>query len=239
MANRITEFIKRHGMRLGVIALVSALGAGTYLLTKNDTNGKKAVEKDLSQSLQEAQNEIVKSTPKPTFNYINVMEETPQESENLFEETAMETPQVTEAPVKTRRNSQKLAIPVKNGKLTRAFSGDDFVYFSSLDSWMTHNGVDITASAGDSVCSVLAGTVKAIEVDSSGVYTVSIEHSDGFMSIYRGLAEVSVKVDDKVGKDAEIGKLGTPDFEAVNGAHLHFEYVKDGKYLDPAEFFEK
>ncbi len=239
MANKITEFIKRHGMRLGVIAIVSALGAGTYLLTKNDTNGKKAVEKDLSQSLQEAQNEISKSTPKPTFNYINVTDEIPQKTENLFEEIASETPQATEAPVKIRRSSEKLAIPVKNGKLTRAFSGDDFVYFSSLDSWMTHNGVDITANTGDSVYSVLAGTVKDVEADSSGVYTISVEHSDGYMSVYRGLAEVSVKIEDKVGKDAEIGKLGTPDFEAVNGAHLHFEYVKDGKYLDPAEFFEK
>ena len=83
------------------------------------------------------------------------------------------------------------------------------------------------------------GVVTAIDNDPLYGYCVSISHGDGLVSRYCGLSEnVSVSVSQTVKKGAKIGEIGnTMIIENADGAHLHFETYKNGKLINPAEYF--
>jgi hypothetical protein len=51
------------------------------------------------------------------------------------------------------------------------------------------------------------------------------------------LSEINVEVGDKVEKGQVIGKVGSTGHST--GPHLHYEVIKDGKRVDPTDYFEK
>ena len=121
------------------------------------------------------------------------------------------------------------------GELLAEYSGDRLVHNRTLNMWLTHNGIDIVAPEGTEVKAALTGKVEESFVDDTMGRVVILSHSDGIKTLYAGLKEVSVEKGGKVSAGKTIGTVGTPPFEAREGAHLHFEYMKDGTYLDPAE----
>ncbi len=131
-----------------------------------------------------------------------------------------------------------LSMPL-DGEIVRAFSGDTLVYNPTLNMWLTHNGIDIASKNGGSVTAALAGEVSSVEPDETGSLTVTIAHTDGAKTVYSGLSEAGVEVGGLVNAGSPIGKAGIPAFEADLGEHLHFEYIVDGKYKDPAEYIKK
>jgi len=132
--------------------------------------------------------------------------------------------------------SISLKKPVE-GKIINSFSGDELVYFASLDMWATHNGVDIQAEKDAPVSAALSGTVKDVYADESNGGVVVIEHSDKAVTLYAGLSEMSVNKDDKVNAGQQIGKIGEMPKELDLSYHLHFEYMVNGEYKDPAKYF--
>ena len=102
---------------------------------------------------------------------------------------------------------------------------------------MTHNGVDISAENSDEVVAALPGEIASVKNDDSKGKTVEVSHSDGSRTVYAGLSEVVVEEGGKINAGQKLGIAGTPSFEADKGAHLHFEYIVDGKYKDPVEYF--
>lgn len=83
-----------------------------------------------------------------------------------------------------------------------------------------------------------SGTVKSLsKVDASamGMY-VRIEHSDGIETQYLHLSQVLVNAGDKVSAGQLIGEVGNTG--RSYGAHLHFEVLVDGEYVDPLPFLQ-
>lgn len=114
-----------------------------------------------------------------------------------------------------------------------------FFHNKTLNSYYEHVGVDFSAAAGTEVLAVDAGKVESIFKDDllSGTEIV-ISHGDGLKSLYRFVMEVEgLKVGDQVEKGDVIGTVAeaTGD-EYKDGAHLHFEVIKNGKNVDPAEY---
>lgn len=129
--------------------------------------------------------------------------------------------------------------PVTGGTVVASFSETELVFSKTLEQWSTHRAVDFVAEEGSDVLAVWDGVVTAIDNDPLYGYCVSISHGDGLVSRYCGLSEnVSVSVSQTVKKGAKIGEIGnTMIIENADGAHLHFETYKNGKLINPAEYF--
>ncbi|MCD8048725.1 MAG: peptidoglycan DD-metalloendopeptidase family protein [Clostridia bacterium] len=97
-----------------------------------------------------------------------------------------------------------------------------------------HNGIDIAASEGTPVYAPCAGTVIfAGERSGYGNY-VMIDHGNGDVTCYAHLSEIYVSESDGVSEGGLIGAVGTTG--NVTGAHLHFEIMRGGSFVDPEPF---
>lgn len=124
-----------------------------------------------------------------------------------------------------------------DGKIINSFSGDELVFFASLNIWATHNGVDIQAEKDTPVIAALSGTVQDVYADESNGGVIIVSHSDKVSTVYSGLGEMSVNKGDKVNAGQQIGKIGEIPKELDLSYHLHFEYIVNGEYKDPAKYF--
>lgn len=99
-----------------------------------------------------------------------------------------------------------------------------------------HTGLDIGATMGTDVYAVQSGVVTVADSvdDSSSGCWVEILHDDGYITRYLHASKVYVKVGQRVEAGDVIMAVGSTG--ASTGPHLHFCYMLDGKYLEPAEY---
>ena len=114
-----------------------------------------------------------------------------------------------------------------------------FYYNKTLNVYHEHEGLDFAAAAGTEVLAVEDGTIESIYKDDllSGTEIV-IDHGDGLKSVYRFVTEADgVKVGDVVEKGEVIATVAeaTGD-EYKEGAHLHFEILKNNVHVDPSTY---
>lgn len=84
------------------------------------------------------------------------------------------------------------------------------------------------------------GIVKAI-VRNDRVFEniIKIESNDGLTFIYAGIKDIEVKVNQEVKSMETIGTSGPTSFSEKYNNSLHFEIMKDGKYINPEKAFGK
>ena len=129
-----------------------------------------------------------------------------------------------------------MADPLDEYTLGQAYS-EEHVFNNTHKYWHPHEGMDFTAAAGSNVKCVFDGTVKEVTNDSYYGATVTIEHQDGFSTVYKLLDNVSLKAGDKVSKGDVIGQVSDSALDEIaDGAHLHLELYKDGKIIDPMSY---
>jgi murein DD-endopeptidase MepM/ murein hydrolase activator NlpD len=152
--------------------------------------------------------------------------------------TPAPSPTPTDKPATANNGSGRVTLkkPV-DGAVIKGFSGDELVFYAAMNMWATHNGIDIQADQGAKVVAAMAGTVTQIYTSESDGGVVIISHSDSSQTVYMGLDDISVEAGEKVNADQEIGTIGTMPSESDLSYHLHFEYLVDGKYKNPANFF--
>lgn len=131
-----------------------------------------------------------------------------------------------------------LTAPVASNKYGHMFIQDDMVYYSNIKTLGTHNGIDMVAAAGTKVGAGLEGTVVNVTTDDIYMTTVTIEHKEGYTTVYRLLENVTVKIGDKVATGGKIGVVsGNVDsFEGDSETHLHLEVMKNGNFLNPQDY---
>ena len=135
-------------------------------------------------------------------------------------------------------NSSASFIKPLSGEVIQKYSMDMPIYWETLDQYMTHCGIDIEAPADSQVVAVAEGTVTAIYNDDRYGLSVEITHPGHVITIYSNLADSSelVEVGDVVTAGEIIGGVGSTGlFESLEPAHLHFEMLIDGAYVDPAD----
>lgn len=121
------------------------------------------------------------------------------------------------------------------GEVIKEFAKDNLIYSETLEEWITHLGIDIKADRTTVVKAVADGTVKSIKNDPRYGLTVTIEHNDGYTSVYSSLLTAEfVKEGEKVTQGQTIGTVGNSAvFEVAEDNHLHFELLKDGSNINP------
>ncbi|MGI5849363.1 MAG: peptidoglycan DD-metalloendopeptidase family protein [Christensenellales bacterium] len=148
------------------------------------------------------------------------------------------TAEPTGTPIAASKGSGKITLkkPVQ-GQIINKFSGDELVYYASLNIWETHNGVDIKGDKGESVAAALSGTVSEAYSNEADGGVVVINHSDTAKTVYVGLGDITVKKDDKVNSGQKIGEIGELPKELDLGYHVHFEYIVNNQWKDPSKYF--
>ena len=132
--------------------------------------------------------------------------------------------------------------PVKheNAQVTNPYSMDKLIYSVTLDQYMTHCGVDIEAPEDAQVVAVADGTVTAVYEDDRYGTSIEITHPGDIVSVYSNLSTAEmVETGDVVSGGQIIGGVGSTGlFESLESAHLHFEMLKGGAYVNPGDFIK-
>lgn len=127
--------------------------------------------------------------------------------------------------------------PLDEFTLGKAYS-EEHVFDSTLGQWATHEGLDFNAAAGSEVKCVFEGKVtEVIEDDGYHGAAVTIEHQDGFTTVYKLLDGVKLTVGDSVNQGDVIGVISSTAMdEMADGEHMHLELYKDGVALNPLDY---
>ncbi len=98
-----------------------------------------------------------------------------------------------------------------------------------------HNGIDMAAPKGTPIYATRAGTVTTASYQAGGAgYYVSINHLDGFASIYMHMTHYVVSAGQSVAKGQLIGYVGSTGIST--GPHLHFGISYAGTYVNPLAY---
>ena len=126
--------------------------------------------------------------------------------------------------------------PVKNEDLTRMASGYGYRSDPFTKARKFHRGMDFTAPRGTPVYATGNGVVKRADRRSSGYGRhVRINHGFGYTSLYAHLYKYVVKRGQKVKRGDLIGFVGSTG--RSQAPHLHYEIIKDGKRVNPLNFY--
>ena len=121
---------------------------------------------------------------------------------------------VKEVVAETDDSQNEFIWPVQ-GKVIR--------YFHERNGEQVSKGIDIRAQEGTEVKAARTGRVVFADYLSGYGFTVILDHSDGFHSVYARNSKLLVKLDDYALKDTAIAQVG----RSSNLAYLHFEIRKN------------
>lgn len=98
-----------------------------------------------------------------------------------------------------------------------------------------HQGVDMACDSGTPIYATRSGTVTKAAYQAGGAgYYVSINHGDGFASIYMHMTRYVVSTGDTVSQGQLIGYVGSTGVST--GPHLHFGISYGGTYVNPMAY---
>lgn len=142
---------------------------------------------------------------------------------------------VVEPPNVDVDNKPTIVLPVKNAQVGMEYHDDKIVKWETINLWQWHPAVDFVGT-GD-VVAIRDGKVLDVEKTTIDGNVVTIEHADGYVSIYKSLgSDVAVKKGDNVKAGDRIGTTSASMMSELNtGAHLHFELKQNGNYVNPSK----
>lgn len=96
-----------------------------------------------------------------------------------------------------------------------------------------HTGVDMLSQTGDEkVHPVKPGVVVLAQFNAQYGNTVIVRHTNGVESLYAHLANIAVKLGDKVTQESVLGNIGSTGSSST-GKHLHLEILVGGYPVNP------
>ena len=112
------------------------------------------------------------------------------------------------------------------GSVTRSFDAPESSYDMAI----------VSLSGDDSVMAVENGTVVSVQPSAEGKSTITLQHGEGYVSVYKQLGEVLVRKGQRVNAGTVIGRLRGVEDEAAQEVELAFELWRDGTAVDPERY---
>ena len=97
-----------------------------------------------------------------------------------------------------------------------------------------HNGIDFAAGEGTAIYATKAGTVTSATYNEAYGNMVTINHGDGYSSLYGHMTNYIVSVGDTVSAGQTIGYVGSTGWST--GPHLHFTIYYNGSDVNPLNY---
>ncbi len=215
--NKFVNYLKRNAYYLAFIGILTVLTILTIMLvvsnnnktTQVDKTGDSNVEVDLPQTNTDSE---VNNTP--IIPDDPVVPDTPVVSLIIFD------------------------LPVKDAVVLKEYVGASVVYNQTIGAYTGHKAIDFAGEEGQSVFACYSGVVESIVTSKLEGTTITIDHSNGLKSVYNSV-EVAENIETGaiVEKGDVIGYMSTNNkTEYLDGPHLHFEVVENGKKIDPSKY---
>lgn len=149
-------------------------------------------------------------------------------------------PVVGEEDKDTDTKPIQFIMPVANFEPGWEYSGTSFIEYTTVGMWKTHTGIDFLADEGAEVKAVYDGVVMSINTDPYFGTVITIKINDELSTVYKSVTANSVlKSGDRVKSGDVIGYVANNlSTELCQGPHLHLEVLLNGKFTDPANYFE-
>ena len=100
--------------------------------------------------------------------------------------------------------------------------------------WKFHNGVDLANNQGTPIYAARSGKVTVATYGGTYGYYVTINHGDGFSSLYAHMTHYIVSKGQTVKKGDVIGYMGSTG--RSTGPHLHFSIFYNGSSVNPMNY---
>ena len=111
------------------------------------------------------------------------------------------------------------------------------IYYN--DTYMQNSGILYKGSESFDVVAILDGTVIDVKKDELLGNVIEIKHTNNLISTYQGLSTVNVKKGQLLKQGDILGKSGKLELGETLENALLFELIKDGKYVNPLNYFDK
>ncbi|MGG4268220.1 peptidoglycan DD-metalloendopeptidase family protein [Peribacillus simplex] len=100
-----------------------------------------------------------------------------------------------------------------------------------------HKGIDIARPTTRTITAADHGIIET--AGNSGGYgnKITINHNNGYKTVYAHLDSINVKAGQKIEKGMKIGVMGSTGHST--GVHLHFEIYKDGTLVNPLNYISQ
>jgi murein DD-endopeptidase MepM/ murein hydrolase activator NlpD len=126
--------------------------------------------------------------------------------------------------------------PVKNEQLRRIASGFGYRSDPFTKVRKMHEGMDFTAATGTPIFATGDGVVKNADNSKSGFGNhIEISHGYGYLTLYGHLSKYKCRAGQRVKRGDVIGYVGSTG--RSEAPHLHYEVHKDGKVVNPLNFY--
>ncbi|MFY9309526.1 MAG: M23 family metallopeptidase [Bacteroidia bacterium] len=106
---------------------------------------------------------------------------------------------------------------------------------SSFKASEQHFGLDIVGPENEAIKSTLDGTVILATWSSETGYTITVQHTNNLISVYKHNSVLLKKIGDYVKAGDPIAIIGNSG-EQTTGPHLHFELWYNGNPIDPQDY---
>jgi septal ring factor EnvC (AmiA/AmiB activator) len=131
-------------------------------------------------------------------------------------------------------NRGKLPWPITKGIICEPYGEHEHPAIKGF--MMMNNGVEICSSKGSQARAIFDGEVTSVAVSPTGGKLVIIRHGE-YLSVYTNLADVQVKVGEKVKLKQTLGTVLSDEDETK--AAMNFQIWKGQKTMDPSGWLYK
>ncbi|MDI1315769.1 M23 family metallopeptidase [Flavobacterium sp.] len=126
--------------------------------------------------------------------------------------------------------------PVKNEALKHIASGFGYRSDPFTKVRKMHEGMDFTAKTGTPIFATGDGVVASADNSKSGYGNhIEIKHGFGYLTLYGHLSKYNCRAGQRVKRGDVIGYVGSTG--RSEAPHLHYEVHKDGKVVNPINFY--
>ena len=111
------------------------------------------------------------------------------------------------------------------------------IYYN--DTYIQNSGILYKSNEKFDILCILDGTVIDVKQDEILGNVVQVKHNNNVVSTYQGLEKVYVQKDQILKQGDVLGTSGKLSIGEIIENGLLFEIIKDGKYVNPIDYYDK
>lgn len=175
------------------------------------------------------------------FNQSELVINTTKELDQLSKQLYIQSKSLDDVYKMARKKEKMLAsipaiMPVAGKDLTRVASGYGMRIHPIFKVRKMHTGMDFTAPTGTEIYASGDGVVVQVVSERRGYGKhVVIDHGYGYKTRYAHMSKFNVRKGQKIKRGDVIGFVGSTGTSTA--PHLHYEVEKNGKKINPANFY--
>ena len=181
-----------------------------------------ALERDRTEALRQEWIAAHPPQPKPT--------ESSDNNNNNNDNNNDDTDETPDVP----SSSESFLFPLPSGWGTVLTSPYGYRVHPITGNYSLHNGVDLAIGEGTPIYATKSGYVTTATYNYAYGYYVTINHMDGFSSLYGHMTSYTVTEGQYVSRGDVIGYVGTTGWST--GYHLHFTIYYNGSTVNPMNY---